>query len=223
MPYTTLKHPVIQRMSSQIFDFYYLGSGDGRGAIIGGRDHPSHRKTCFQDGFSVNKFQVCNSFWGFPEALLMVCVAWVLSSRWPWPWEQHQVLLPRRGRDGSSRATGCLGVVPSLHLAALRPQPSPRLIRRVACGDIPTCFITCRTWFLRSFLTFSEDELQFQLHCVTGAALWTPPQSFHVAGTGRHSIWDISCCVKWWQPANFVTGVEFVSGDENWWKPRTKH
>ena len=53
----------------------------------------------------------------------------------------------------------------------------------VALRDIQTCSATCRKSFCVAgampFATFSEDVLQF---FVAGAALWTCPSSFFVAG-----------------------------------------
>ena len=43
-----------------------------------------------------------------------------------------------------------------------------------------------------TFATFSEDVVAF---FVAGAALWTPPMSFCVAGACRRSTLDVSCCV----------------------------
>ena len=52
----------------------------------------------------------------------------------------------------------------------------------VALRDIQTCFVTCRKLFCVAgaiFATFSQDELQV---FVAGAAHWTCPASFCVAG-----------------------------------------
>ena len=52
----------------------------------------------------------------------------------------------------------------------------------MALRDISTCFMTCQTVLCgrrNTFATFSEDVLHF---FVAGAALWSPPMSFCVAG-----------------------------------------
>ena len=65
----------------------------------------------------------------------------------------------------------------------------PFCVASVALCDIPTCFMTCQTWFCVAgailFATFSEDALQFS---------WQA-QHFGDLRCGRHSTFDVSCCV----------------------------
>ena len=63
-----------------------------------------------------------------------------------------------------------------------RRVPSFR-VAGVALRDIQTCFVTCRKSFFcgrrNTFATFSEDAFAV---FVAGAALWTFPSAFCVAG-----------------------------------------
>ena len=81
------------------------------------------------------------------------------------------------------------GIVIFGHFTCL--QPSFR-VAGVALRDMWTCLVTCRNWQAQSFCDVGRTCVAF---VVAGAALWTCPSSFLVAGAAFQT-WRVACFLR---------------------------